>query len=182
MKMLRRDFLLRQRMERLSTIPGAGPVVALEVGEVERFSSVKKVISYCGLCSAEISSAGQQQRSPISKQRNKHLQSVLVEATHLAPRYHPDLVLVSEREKQRGNRNRATLAVARKLVAYLFAVAADEGPTGKKGRAPTIPAPRAAWRSTEVTYQAARTRGLPASPVMDWAKRAHSLRLPRVLF
>ena len=144
MKMLRRDFLLRQRMERLSTIPGAGPVVALEVGEVERFSSVKKVISYCGLCSAEISSAGQQQRSPISKQRNKHLQSVLVEAAHLAPRYHPDLALVYEREKQRGNRNRATLAVARKLAAYLFAVDRGQRPYRKEGPPPATPALRAA--------------------------------------
>jgi len=148
MKMLRQDLLLRERVERLCTIPGVGPVVALswvlEVGEVERFSSVKKVISYCGLCSAEISSAGQQQRSPISKQRNKHLQSVLVEAAHLAPRYHPDLALVYEREKQRGNRNRATLAVARKLAAYLFAVDRGQRPYRKEGPPPATPALRAA--------------------------------------
>ena len=118
-KMLRQDALLRERVERLLTIPGVGPVVALtwalEIGEVERFSSLKKVVSYCGLCSAEISSAGKQQRSPISKQRNKYLQSVLVEAAHLAPRYHPALALIYEREKQRGNRNRATLAAVMNL-------------------------------------------------------------------
>ena len=32
------------------------------------------------------------------------------------------MALVYDPEKQRGNRNRATLAVARKLVAYLLAV------------------------------------------------------------
>jgi hypothetical protein len=32
------------------------------------------------------------------------------------------LAEVQQRERQRGNRNRATLAVARKLVAYLLAV------------------------------------------------------------
>jgi transposase len=40
----------------------------------------------------------------------------------MAPRYSPILALLYDREKQRGNANRATLAVARKLVAYLVAV------------------------------------------------------------
>jgi transposase len=123
---LERDRLLAARVERLMTIPGVGPVVALtwalEIGDVHRFTSLKKVVSYCGLCGAERSSAGKQRRTPISKQRNHHLQTVLVEAAKLAPRWNSELALVYDREKQRGNRNRATLAVARKLAAYLFAV------------------------------------------------------------
>ncbi len=43
----------------------------------------------------------------------------------MAPRYSPELAMLYEREKQNGNVNRATLAVARKLVAYLMA--ADRG-------------------------------------------------------
>src|ERR1700692_440587 len=85
-------------------------------------SRVKQAISYCGLCSAERSSADKLVRMPISKQRNKHIQQTLVEAAKLAPRYSPELALVSERERQRGNKNRATLAVARKMVAYMLAV------------------------------------------------------------
>ena len=61
-------------------------------------------------------------RTPISKQRNKHIQHVLVEAAKLAPRQSHELALIYEKEMQRGNRNRATLAVARKMVAYLLAV------------------------------------------------------------
>jgi transposase len=45
-----------------------------------------------------------------------------VEAAKLAPRQDHDLALVHERALQKGNRNRATLAVARKMVAYLLAV------------------------------------------------------------
>ena len=37
-------------------------------------------------------------------------------------RYSHELALVRDKEMQRGNKNRATLAVARKLVAYLLAV------------------------------------------------------------
>jgi len=83
---------------------------------------VKNAVSYCGLCGSEKSSGGKTERTSLSKQRNKHLQSMLIEAAKLAPRWNAELALVHEREKQKGNRNRATLAVARKLVAYLMAV------------------------------------------------------------
>ena len=50
------------------------------------------------------------------------MQTVLIEAAKLAPRWNPQLTEVHERELGRGNRNRATLAVARKLVAFMMAV------------------------------------------------------------
>src|ERR1700739_1192375 len=123
---LERDSLLVERVERLMTIPAVGPITALtwalEVGEVRRFSSIKKAISYCGLCGAEKSTGNTTRRTPLSKQRNKHLQTTLIEAAKMAPRYSPALALLYDKEKQKGNANRATLAVARKLVAYLMAV------------------------------------------------------------
>jgi transposase len=123
---LQRDPLLADRIRRLRTVPGVGPITALtwalEIGDVSRFQSVKQAISYCGLCGAEKSSADKVMRTPISKQRNKHIQHVLVEAAKLAPRQSHELAVVYEKEKQKGNSNRATLAVARKMVAYLLAV------------------------------------------------------------
>jgi transposase len=123
---LERDPLLAERLKRLRTVPGVGPITALtwalEIGDVARFRSVKQAISYCGLCGEEKSSADKVLRTPLSKQRNKHIQHVLVEAAKLAPRQNHELALIHEREKQKGNRNRATLAVARKMVAYLLAV------------------------------------------------------------
>jgi transposase len=123
---LERDPLLVERVERLMTIPAVGPITALtwalELGDVQRFSSIKKAISYCGLCGAEKSSTNTVQRTPLSKQRNKHLQTTLIEAAKMAPRNSPELAMLYDREKQKGNANRATLAVARKLVAYLVSV------------------------------------------------------------
>ena len=128
---LQQDRLLAERVERLMSIPAIGPITALtwalEIGELQRFSSIKKAISYCGLCGDEQRSANSAQRTPLSKQRNKHLQTTLIEAAKMAPRYSPTLALLYDRELQRGNANRATLAVARKLVAYLMAV--DRGQT-----------------------------------------------------
>jgi len=110
----------------LKTIPAVGDITALtwilEVGEVSRFSSIPNAVSYCGLCSAQNSSAGKEQRGPISKQRNRFLQTILIEAAKVAPRWNPQLKAVYEESLKKGNRNQATLAVARKLVAYLMAV------------------------------------------------------------
>lgn len=122
---LRNNNLLRERVRRLMTIPAIGEVTALtwvlEISEPETIA-IRQAISYCGLCSAQRESAGKETRGPISKKRNKHLQAVLIEAAKLAPLWNPQLAELHERELKKGNRNRATLAVARKLVAYLLTV------------------------------------------------------------
>ncbi|MDD2944006.1 MAG: IS110 family transposase [bacterium] len=126
MSALRENKQINNRVQRLMSIPGVGEVTALtwvlEIGELTRFSSSRHVISYCGLCSAQHESAGKEQRGPISKQRNKHLQTTLIEAAKLAPRWNEQLAVLHEKELARGNRNRATLAVARKLVEFMMAV------------------------------------------------------------
>lgn len=124
---------LRARVERLMTIPGVGEVTALtwalEIGVVSRFSCESKAVSYCGLCSGQHESAGKSHRGPLSKKRNKHLQTVLIEAAKLAPRWNAQLAAVHARERERGgDLNQATLAVARKLVAYLLSVDKNEKP------------------------------------------------------
>src|SRR6266446_3264145 len=53
---------------------------------------------------------------------NKHIQRALVEAAKLAPRQNHEMAVIYDQERQKGNSNRATLAVARKMVAYLLAV------------------------------------------------------------
>jgi transposase len=89
---LERDAFLVERVEHLMTM---GPITALtwalEIGEVQRFSSIKKAVSYCGLCGDEQSSANTVQRTRLSKQRNKHLQTTLIEAAKMVPRYSSDL-------------------------------------------------------------------------------------------
>ena len=123
---LRKEPRLMQRLEVLKSIHGVGDVTALswalEICDPHRFASIANAVSYCILTSALVSSADKQRRGPISKQRNAHLQTVLIEAAKLAPRWNPQLAALHEREMGRGHRNRATLLVARKLVAYLLAV------------------------------------------------------------
>ena len=53
---------------------------------------------------------------------------VLVEAAKLAPKNSHELALVYEKAKQKGNTNRATIAVARKMVMYLLAIDRGQRP------------------------------------------------------
>lgn len=117
---------LQERVQHLRRCAHVGSITALtwalEVADPARFHSGKQAISYCGFTSALRESAGRQMRSPLSKQRNRHLQCMLVEAAKLAPRFHPTLAEVHRKALAKGaHKNRATLQVARKLVAYLLA-------------------------------------------------------------
>jgi transposase len=44
---------------------------------------------------------------PLSKQRNKHLQTTLIEAPKMVPRNSPELAIVYDKEKQKGQANGA---------------------------------------------------------------------------
>ena len=100
-KALRENELIRERVRRLMTIQGVGEVMALtwvlEIGEPHRFRSARQAISYCGLCSAQHESAGKEQRGPISKKRNKHLQTMLIEAAKIAPLWNEQLADLHEK-------------------------------------------------------------------------------------
>ena len=67
---VRSQKLLTERLKRLRTVPGVGPITALtwalEIGDFTRFRSIKQAISYCGLCVGEKSSADKMMRMSLS--------------------------------------------------------------------------------------------------------------------
>ena len=126
LRMLERHPELQQRVEALRKIDGVGPVTALtwalEIATPNRFPSIKNAQSYAGLTTAFHESAGKQKHGPISKQRNAHLQSALIEAAKLAPTHSEKLKTLYQKHRAAGaDDNIATLEVARKMVAYLLA-------------------------------------------------------------
>jgi len=141
---LQRDPRLAQRVELLQSIPSVGPVLsltwALEAGDPKRFRSVARAVSYSGLVAAFQQSAEKVYRQPLSKKRNPHLQTILIEVAKIAPLHNPVLRELYEKVKAKENPNAATIAVARKLVAYLLAV--DKSGKPFQMRTPeTAPAP-----------------------------------------
>jgi len=104
--------------------PGVGPVVSLAflltLGTAQRFRRGKQVVSYLGLNPTEHSSGGVQRFGPISKQGNRMMRWLLVEAAWVAARRDPELGRVYRRLAFRHGRKVAQVAVARKLAVKLY--------------------------------------------------------------
>jgi transposase len=123
---LSRHPALYLRVERLMTIKAVGVITALtwalEIINPDRFSSIAKGVSYCGLCAAENESAGKHRHGRLSSRCNPFLRTVLLEAAKLAPRHNQQLADLYAHKLEHSDENLATIAVARKLVAWILAI------------------------------------------------------------
>jgi transposase len=108
----------------LMTQPGVGPVTALAfvltMGDVSRFPRGKQVASYLGLIPREYSSGGHQRLGSISKQGNRFLRMLLVEAAQTAVRCDPSLRNEYLHRCHRKAKAVAKVAAARKLAIRLY--------------------------------------------------------------
>lgn len=114
----------REDVRRLLTHPGVGRIVALAVsltiGPVDRFPSSKHLVSYLGLNPREHSSGGRQKFGAISKQGNKLMRTLLVEAAQTAARVEPALRRQYQHLKFRKASAVAKVAIARKLAVRMY--------------------------------------------------------------
>jgi transposase len=103
----------------LMTQPGIGPVTALAfsltIGDVSRFQHSNQVASYLGLIPRETSSGGKQRMGAISKQGNRILRVLLVEAANSAVRFDPQFRKEYIHRCHQKHRALAKVAAARKL-------------------------------------------------------------------
>ncbi len=113
-----------EKAQLLMTQPGVGPVTSmayvLTMGDVQRFRRGKQVASYLGLIPREYSSGGKQRFGSISKQGNRFLRMLLVEAAQGAVRCDPGFrneYLHRCHSKAKGV---AKVAAARKLAIRLY--------------------------------------------------------------
>ena len=108
----------------LMTQPGVGPNTALAfvltIGEVTRFPRGKQVASYLGLIPREHSSGGRQKLGSITKQGNRMLRSLLVEAAQIAVRYDPGFCKQYLHRCHSKPKAVAKVAAARKLAVRLY--------------------------------------------------------------
>jgi transposase len=108
----------------LMTQPGVGPNTALAyvltIGDVSRFPRGKQVASYLGLIPREYSSGGHQMLGSISKQGNRLLRSLLVEAAQIAVRYDPGFRKEYLHRCHQKPKGVAKVAAARKLAVRLY--------------------------------------------------------------
>jgi len=108
----------------LMTQPGVGPNTALAyvltIGDVSRFPRGKQVASYLGLIPHENSSGDRRRTGSISKQGNRMLRSLLVEAAQVAVRFDPEMKKEYLHRCHQKPKGVAKVAAARKLAVRLY--------------------------------------------------------------
>jgi len=112
------------RARLLMTQPGVGPITSLAyvltMGDVSRFARGKQVASYLGLIPREHSSGGRQKLGAISKQGNRMLRMLLVEAATIAVGYDPEFRKEYQHRCHSKPKAVAKVAAARKLAIRLY--------------------------------------------------------------
>jgi transposase len=110
----------------LIQLPGIGLINAMTilsaVGEVSRFATPKKLVGYGGL-GASVHASGQTHRTgSITKQGRRELRTVMIEAAWTAVRHHPHWKTQFEALAVRAGRQKAIVAIARKLLVVVWHV------------------------------------------------------------
>jgi len=108
----------------LTTTPGIGDygglLLAAEIADINRFSTVKKFCCYGGTASSTHQSANTQYNGHIIKDSNKYIRFVVLEAVPHAIRKDTKLWRFYSKIEKRKGKKKAKIATARKLLVIIY--------------------------------------------------------------
>ncbi len=118
-----------EQVTRLLQLPGFGVVTAVTVwaaiGNIQRFADPQHLVGYAGL-GARVHDSGMSTRTGrITKAGRRDLRVVLIEAAQIAANTHPQWKAELARLQPRLGRNKAIVAIARKLLITVWYVLAQ---------------------------------------------------------
>lgn len=131
-KKLTKKGMKYSQVKLLSTIPGVGSysatVIFEEIADIDRFASEEKLYSYAGLVPTVHQSGEQTYRGRLTKECNKYLQWILVQAVQTHFQYCPESNISSfyRRLKKKKPTNVAKIAAARKLLQAIYHMLKNE--------------------------------------------------------
>jgi transposase len=120
------------RCQRLMSVPGVGPVMAMRfvaaIDDVSRFEHAHAVEAYVGLTPGENSSGSTKRRTSITKAGSPRLRWALVQASWCFWRTRPrdPMVLWARQVADRRGKKIAIIALARKVAGVLYALLRDQ--------------------------------------------------------
>jgi transposase len=119
----------REEVIRLLQLPGFGVVTAVTVwaaiGDIQRFADPQHLVGYAGL-GTKVHHSGMTSRSGrITKAGRRDLRVVLIEAAQVAANSHPHWKAELARLQPRLGRNKAIVAIARKLLVTAWYILAQ---------------------------------------------------------
>jgi transposase len=121
-----------ERLPVLAQVPGVGVLTALTIlaaiGEISRFPSAKHLVGYAGLGSRLHDSGLTTRTGRITKAGRRDLRTAMVEAAQTAANSHPHWKAELARLEPRLGRNKAIVAIARKLLVATWHVVTFQAP------------------------------------------------------
>lgn len=119
----------QEQVTRLLQIPGFGVVTAVTVwaalGTIQRFADPQHLVGYAGLGTRVHDSGMSSRTGRITKAGRRDLRVVLIEAAQVAANSHPHWKAELARLEPRLGRNKAIVAVARKLLVTVWYILAQ---------------------------------------------------------
>jgi len=122
-----------ERIERLLSIPGVGPMTAMMmvavIDEVGRFKSAREFAAYLGLVPSVKGSANVRMMGSITRSGCEMLRRYLIHGARAWMRYNPKSDknrIWAEKVKERRGFNKATVALAHRIARICFAVLRDQ--------------------------------------------------------
>ncbi|MGZ3749257.1 MAG: IS110 family RNA-guided transposase [Pseudobdellovibrionaceae bacterium] len=122
-----------EKVKKLQTIPGVGPITALMmvavVDDVSRFKNSKLFAAYLGLVPRVSASANVRMMGSITRSGSEMLRRYLIHGARAWMRYAPkeDINRIwAEKLKERRGMNKATVALAHRIARICFAVLRDD--------------------------------------------------------
>jgi transposase len=119
----------QEQVTRLLQIPGFGVVTAVTVwaaiGDIQRFVDPQRLVGYAGLGTRVHDSGMSTRTGRITKAGRRDLRVVLIEAAQVAANTHPHWKAELARLQPRLGRNKAIVAIARKLLVAVWYILAQ---------------------------------------------------------
>lgn len=104
----------------LRTVPGISTLTAmiflLELGEIMRFPSLDQLCTYVGLIPDTQSSGEKEHVEGVTQRRHSHLRWLLIEASWIAVRKDPAMMMAFNEYCKRMRKSKAIIKIARKLL------------------------------------------------------------------
>ncbi len=108
----------------IMTTPGikyySGLMIVAEIGDIRRFSSIRQLTCFAGLNPSVSQSGDKCYTGHIAKQGDKHLRWILIQCANVAVMHDSASAKIYRRIKKRRGHNIAIVAVARKLLGYIY--------------------------------------------------------------
>jgi len=116
----------------LQTIGGVGLITSMtfltEIEVINRFRNLNKLCAYIGLIPSTDSSGDREGNKEVTKRGNKYLKNQIIESAWMSIRYDPGLLKVYLDHRNRMDRNKAIVSVAKKLTARIMFVMVNKKP------------------------------------------------------